>query len=145
MTIVFLLGPSGSGKSTLARWIKEDFDYEPRIVRSTFSHLLRDHFSPSNRSAGCPDLVAHSGLEAHRPTCLSVGGKQHCQNCTRFLLSRHGGRPPCAFHLLSLVGERGKSFSYYANTSFALQPLRLGTDSGTTSFQSCRFNPSQVL
>src|SRR5437868_7402834 len=94
------------------------------IVRSTFC-LSRtelrwgplqsfDQIQVSGTSRpGSSQLVAAQGL-----TCRSVARKAHCQNCTRFLLSRYGGdllmRSICCDSY-----ENGGSRSRTTNTSLA--------------------------
>src|SRR5438094_6452056 len=67
--------------------------------------------------------------------------KAHCQNCTRFLLSRYGG--DLLMHSICCHSyENGGSRSRTTNTSFSVgtsSHLAI-TDCRTTSFQSCRFN-----
>jgi hypothetical protein len=92
------------------------FEPEFTAARPSFPSPLK---SASAAPAGCPDLVAHSGLEVQRPTCRSLGGKQRCQNCTRFLLLRHGG----GLFMLSTCNhsyENGGSRSRTTNTSFGV-------------------------
>ncbi len=50
-------------------------------------------------------------------------------------------RPPYAFHLLRLVRERGKSFSYYKHIVWRTTAPWRSRTTGTTSFQSRQFNP----
>src|SRR5437867_7787247 len=51
-------------------------------------------------------------------------------------------RPPYAFHLLRLVRERGKFVLVLQTHRLAYNLFALGSrTTGTTSFQSCRFNP----
>ena len=50
-------------------------------------------------------------------------------------------RSPYAFHLLRLVRERGKSFSYYKHIVWRTTAPWRSRTTGTTSFQSRQFNP----
>ena len=96
-------------------------------------------FDQIYRSAGRPDPVAHNWLEARPTHQPQRWRKAPCQNCTRFLLSRHGGdllmRSICCDSY-----KNGGSRSRTTNTSFGVQLPPCDHGRGTTSFQSYRFN-----
>ena len=84
---------------------------------------------------GSSQLVAAQG-----PTCRSVARKAHCQNCTRFLLSRYGGD----LLMLSICFTRTRTGEVILvletpRVEYNSPPWRSRT-AGTTSFQSYRFN-----
>jgi hypothetical protein len=77
--------------------------------------VVRDHFSPSTRcrSAGVPTTWwLTTGC---KPTCHSVGGEQHRQNCTRAW-----PRPLTMCSICCHSYENGRSCSRTTNTSVCL-------------------------
>ena len=78
-----------------------------------FHHFLWDQIegAVADKRDG-PDPVAHSGLEPRDQPAAALA-ESTLPELHKISVVEIWRRPPYAFHLLQLVRERGKSFSYY--------------------------------